>query len=371
MNSLSDDFISLLAALLRYFRRKITILAVHFEAFKNLGVDIFMHRRGAWQKSVWHGSIITLSIVGILTSGVLGGGSIVTSSYPGIGGPDPRFVDSYEPFPLGPILEGTQDTHTEYSVKPRSEIIEYEVQDGDTISIIAKKFGISQDTIKWANDIKNVNTIKPGDKLKILPVTGVAVTVKSGDTVESLAKKYQAEAQGIVDFPFNGVPDDFHLVVGQSLIIPDGQPPEVIAPRRPQPQFVAQGPASPVFSAIGGGKFVWPTGGGVTQYFAWYHGGIDIANRAAPGIAAADGGVVVVAGWPDGYGYGNRIIIDHGNGYRTLYAHLSNIYVGVGQTVSRGQIIGQMGSTGRSTGVHLHFEVHYQGVPLNPLSILR
>lgn len=315
--------------------------------------------------------MMTLALVGILTSGVFGGQSLVRSSYPGIGGSDPRFVDTYEPFPAGPVLAQAQNIPTEYSAKPRSETLEYKVQSGDTVSTIAEKFGISQDTIKWANNITNVNAIRPGDSLKILPVTGVEVTVKSGDTLQSLAKKYQADAQAIVDFPFNGVPDDFSLKSGQNLIIPDGSPPEIKAPKpKPQPQFLTQGPSSPVFSAFGGGQFIWPTRGLITQYFAWYHPGIDIANRASPAIAASDGGTVIVGGWPDSYGYGNRVVIDHGNGYRTLYAHLSNIYVSVGQVVSRGQVIGQMGSTGRSTGTHLHFEIH-KGVALNPLSILK
>ncbi len=371
MNSIFEDLAALFKALGWYSKKKTVFLATNFESLKNFLVDIFMLRRGALQKHVWHGSMIALASVGILTSGVFGGQSLVSSAYPGIGGPDPRFVDTYEPFPLGPVLAQSQDTHTEYSAKPRSEIVEYKVQSGDTISTIAEKFGISQDTIKWANNITNVNSIRPGDTLKILPVTGVAVTVKSGDSVQSLAKKYQTDAQAIVDFPFNGIPDDFSLTAGQSLIIPDGSPPEVAAPKpRSQPQFLAQGPSSPIFEAIGGGQFIWPTRGILTQYFAWYHPGIDIANHGAPVIAAADGGTVIVAGWPDSYGYGNRVMIDHGNGYRTLYAHLSNIYVSVGQMVSRGQIIGQMGSTGRSTGTHLHFEVH-KGVALNPLSILK
>lgn len=371
MNSIFEDLAALFKALGWYSKKKTVFLATNFESLKNFLVDIFMIRRGALQKHVWHGSMIALASVGILTSGVFGGQSLVSSAYPGIGGPDPRFVDTYEPFPSGPVLAQSQDTHTEYSAKPRSEIVEYKVAAGDTISTIAEKFGVSQDTIKWANNITNVNSIRPGDTLKILPVTGVAVTVKSGDSVQSLAKKYQTDAQAIVDFPFNGVPDDFSLKAGQNLIIPDGSPPEIAAPKpRPQPQFLAQGPSSPVFNAIGGGQFIWPTNGNITQYFAWYHPGIDIANSRAPAIAAADGGTVVVAGWPDSYGYGNRVMIDHGNGYRTLYAHLSNIYVSVGQVVSRGQVIGQMGSTGRSTGIHLHFEVH-KGVAINPLSILK
>lgn len=375
MNSLQDDLRSLFSALIWYSRRKIRFFAKEFEKLKNFLVEVLMKRRGEHQKRFWHGAMLGLLLVGILTSGVLGGRSLISSTYPGIGGPDPRFSDSFEPFPNGvlwdPLSGSAADTRTFISEKPRSEVIEYKVETGDTLSGIARKFDISVDTIKWANDLKT-ESIKPGQTLKILPVSGVTHIVKSGDTIESVAKKYSASAQAIVDFPFNGVPDDFSLKIGQVLVIPDGTPPEIKAPKpKPQPQYLAQGPGSPVFSAPYGAQFIWPAGGQLSQYFAWYHPGIDIANRSVPGIAASDGGIVLVAGWPDGQGYGNRVVLDHGNGYTSLYAHLSNIYVSIGQTVSRGQLIGQMGSTGRSTGTHLHLEIHYKGVPLNPLSILK
>ncbi len=331
-----------------------------------------MHRRGKFQRHVIHTSIIGLASVGILTSGVMGGDSLLASSFPSAtGSADPRQIQTFDPNAQGITLNSLIDFKTSVSSKPRSEIIDYEVKSGETISQIAEKFGVSTDTIKWANDLESKDSIKPGDKLKILPVSGVAVTVKSGDSLESIAKKYTADAQAVLDYPFNDVPDDFKLKTGQVLIVPDGSPPEAPAAPRPkiQPQYIAQGPA---FSAPGGGNFAWPTSTpGISQYFAWYHPGIDMPNPAAPPVTASDGGTVVVAGWPDNYGYGNRVMIDHGNGYQTLYAHLSNIYVSPGQTVSRGAIIGQMGSTGRSTGTHLHFEIHFKGVALNPLAILK
>ena len=372
MNSTADDLKALLRALIWYSKRKIIYLSRNFESFKNFVKDVLMAGRGIHQKRFWHGSMITLAAVGILTSGVLGGGqSLISSSFPGIGGPDPRFVSAFEPFPNGPVVAGAQDAHTNISEKPRSEIIDYKVESGDTLSSIAQKFGISTETIKWANDLTGDN-IKPGDILKILPVTGVSYTVKSGDTLESVAKKFSAEQQAILDYPFNDVPDDFSLKVGQLLIVPDGSPPQISTPKpKPQPQYLAQGPGSPAFSAPGGAQFIWPTRGVLTQYFSWYHPGIDVADRSAPGVAASDGGSVIVAGWPDASGYGNRVVIDHGNGYTSLYSHMSNIYVSSGQTVSRGQLIGQMGSTGRSTGTHLHLEIRYKGVALNPLAILK
>lgn len=371
MNSLADDLKALLHALIWYSKLKIKYFASEFEGFKNFVKDVLMQGRGAHQKSFWHGSLMTLVSVGILTSGVFGGQSLISSNFPGIGGPDPRFAQAFEPFPNGPVIAGFQDTQTNISEKPRAEIIDYKIESGDTISSIGQKFGISSDTIKWANDLTS-DSIKPGQILKILPVTGVAYTVKSGDTLVSVAKKFSAEQQPILDFPFNDIPDDLSLKVGQLLIIPDGTPPETKAPPKPklQPQYLAQGPGSPAFAAPGGAQFIWPTNGTLTQYFSWYHPAIDVANRAAPAVAASDGGVVLVAGWSN-VGYGNNVVIDHGNGYTTLYAHFSNIYVSVGQTVSRGQLIGQMGSTGRSTGTHLHLEIRYKGVALNPLAILK
>lgn len=372
MNPLHKDLHLFVKFLVSYLQKKVVCLAGYFEDFKNFAVGILMFKRGGLQKKVWHGSMIGLSAFGVLTSGVFGGQTIVSSSFPGVGGQDPRFAEVFERSTDDPILNSFYDTHTTISQKPRSEIIEYEVKSGDTISSIAQKFDISAETIKWVNDLDNLNTIKPGQKLKILPVSGVAHIVKSGDNLESVAKKYSAEQQPVLDFPFNDIPDDFKLKVGQVLIIPDGSPPVAPAKKpRPAPQYLAQGPTSPTFTAPGGGNFIWPAAGSLSQYFAWYHPGLDIANRAGPGVTAADGGVVTVAGWPDNYGYGNRVVVDHGNGYQTLYAHLSNIYVTSGQRVSRGQTIAQMGSTGRSTGTHLHLEIRYKGIALNPLAILK
>jgi murein DD-endopeptidase MepM/ murein hydrolase activator NlpD len=371
VRSKREDFAELISYIAVYFQIKICKLARLFEQFKNSVVELLMLRRGVMQKRFWHGSMIGLSAFGVITSGVVGNNTIVSSTFPGIGGQDPRFAQTIDPLTHDPVLESLQDTHTTISEKPRSEILEYEVKSGDTLSTIADKFNISQDTIKWANDLDGV-TIKPGQKIKILPVSGVAVDVKKGDSLDSLAKKYDSSAQGILDFPFNDVPDDQSLKVGQLIIIPDGTPPQTApsAPKnRPAPQFLAQGSN---FNAPGGGSFIWPTSFAyISTYFAWWHPGIDLPSPAAPPVAAADGGVVTVAGWPDNYGYGNRVIIDHGNGYKTLYAHLSNIYVSVGQTVGRGQTIGQMGNTGRSTGTHLHFEIHYKNIAVNPLSILK
>lgn len=372
MNSVRQDFSIFSRFIPIYCKRKVVFIASHFEDYKNWQVERLMFRRGVLQKRIWHSSMVGLSAFGIITSGVFGNQTIISASFPGVGGEDPRFANNFELSSNDPVLNSLYDTRTNISQKPRSEIIEYEVKSGDTTSSIAIKFNISTETIKWANDLDNIHSIKPGQKLKILPVSGVSHVVKSGDNLESVAKKYSAEQQAILDFPFNDIPDDFKLKIGQVLIVPDGTPPTAPVKPKPVSQYSAQSPSSsPTFIAPGGGSFIWPTQGLVTQSFSWYHPGDDIANRASPAITASDGGMVVVAGWPDNSGYGNRVVIDHGNGYKTLYAHMSNIYIDVGQKVSRGQTIGQMGSTGRSTGIHLHFEIRYKDINLNPLAILK
>ncbi len=372
MKSTADDLRSFSLFVVKYFRAKIVKLAHRFEGFKNFIVDLLMLRRGVMQKRFWHSSMIGLSAFGVITSGAFGTQTIVSSTFPGTNQSDPRFAQAIESSGEDTAtVESFYDTHTEISKKRRSKIEEHKVESGETLSEIATKYEIDVDTIKWANDITNVNTVKPGDTLKILPISGVAHTVVKGDTLESVAKKYSAEQQAILSWPYNDIGDDLKLKVGQMLIVPDGVPPKApLTSPRPgrEVQYIAQGVTSP---APGGGGFSWPTSGGITQRFAWYHPGIDIADRGAPPVAAADGGVVVTAGWPDNWGYGNRVVIDHGNGYKTLYAHLANIYVSVGQRVSRGQVIGKMGSTGRSTGIHTHFEIHYKGIAVNPLSILK
>jgi murein DD-endopeptidase MepM/ murein hydrolase activator NlpD len=375
VNSLFKDFRLFISFLLIYLNQKVVYLASLFEAFKNLTVDVLMFKRGILQKKIWHGSMVGLSAFGIITSGAFGGQTILSASFPGVGPEDPRFVNIYDQSSIDdPVLNSLYDTRTNISQKPRSETIEYEVKSGDTLSTIAEHFGISTDTIKWANNLEGVNSIKPGQKIKILPVAGVVHTVKSGDTLESVAKKYEAEAQGILDFPFNDVPDDFKLKVGQVLVVPNGvQPAAAPVIQRSAPtvgQFYT-GVASSTFQAPGGANFIYPTKGIVTQYFAWYHPALDIADRSGPAVVAADGGTVIVAGWPDNSGYGNRVVIDHGNGYTTLYAHFANVYVSNGERVSRGQTIGRMGTTGRSTGIHLHFEIRYKGIALNPRSVFK
>jgi murein DD-endopeptidase MepM/ murein hydrolase activator NlpD len=251
------------------------------------------------------------------------------------------------------------------------EIVDYDVQSGETLSTIAEKFGLQVDTILWANGLDNVKVkIKEGQTLKIPPVDGVIHKVKKGETVYSIAKKYSTNPQGMVDYPFNEFTNDetFAVAIGQVLMVPDGVMPQPeVAPASTIAKVLT--PDAGAVSALG--AFVWPASGGISQEYRFYHKAIDIANRSGGPVLAADSGRVTVAGWPDNSGYGNRVMIDHGNGYVTLYAHMSKVSVSPGQSVNRGDVIGYMGSTGRSTGVHLHFEIRAGGSLQNPLNFLK
>jgi murein DD-endopeptidase MepM/ murein hydrolase activator NlpD len=198
----------------------------------------------------------------------------------------------------------------------------------------------------------------------------VIFKVKSGETIETIAKKYGLpSSQPIVDWPYNEFANDetFTLTAGQMLVIPGGVPPKPTPP--PAPRLVAVASPNNLFAG-GSGQFIWPTGGTITQYFSWYHSGLDIANPIGTVVVAADGGRVISVLYQN-HDYGYHVRIDHGNGTQTLYGHLSRIDVTEGQNVNRGQQVGLMGSTGRSTGPHLHFEIYVGGRQVNPLPYLK
>lgn len=342
-----------------YLASRIHQGAHHFEFFKNFIVDKLLWKRGILHRPFTHASLLGIAFVVLVSAAVFKGTTLFATSFEideNVQGEQTQIAVTY----TNPV--------TIISEKPRDEIIEYEVKGGDTVSGVAQEFSVTVNTIRWANNLADADDIHPGDKLKILPVAGVAHTVRSGDTIFSVAKKYQAEPQAILDFPFNDVGDDFALSIGQVLIIPDGAPPE--KPKPPPVQYLARVNV-PSQSSEASGLFRWPTTGYIGQYFAYYHKGIDIVNSSAPDVVAADSGKVTVSGWPDNSGYGRRVVVDHGNGYSTLYAHLASAYVGAGEYVSKGERIGKMGTTGRSTGIHLHLEIYKNGVAQNPLSYLK
>ncbi len=344
-----------------YIVKKLHLSFLHFEKGKGVLVMALYKQRGKYVRRFMHTGMAGLAGLAMAIA------PVVAQEFPG------RSVNPWE-IPAPPAVLSlsaeSEEIQTFISDKVRDKVMDYTVREGDTVSTIAEKFGISQDTIRWQNDLKSKESIKVGQVLQILPVTGVVHKVQKGDTVYSIAKKYDSSPQAVVDFPYNTFTNDetFELAIGQTVVIPDGvKPAEILWSPLARVRQVTPDAGTVVAS----GSFVWPAQGTITQRFSWYHPGIDIANKAAPDVLAADSGTVVIAGWPDSQGFGNRVLIDHGNGYKTQYAHLQTVYVVSGQTVKRGDRIGKMGSTGRSTGTHLDFRVFYNGQPLNPLDILR
>ncbi len=283
---------------------------------------------------------------------------------------------AFEPLPIGgsPLQESgvlvrAPVPFTEIPDRPREGVITYTVQLDDTVLGIGEQFKLNPNTILWANleDLNNPFVMEVGQILLIPPIDGVLHTVKEGDTVDKIAKLYKATAEAIVGYAPNQLTSaEDPLTVGAVLIVPDGD-------RTPPEQVVAAPAArggtgtSAPWRAAG---FVWPSYGRLTQrFYLPAHPAIDIGAPTGTPVVAADEGTVITAGWSS-VGYGNLILIRHPDGYVTLYAHLSNIGVSYGDYVARGQRIGSVGSTGRSTGPHLHFEIQTGGRSYNPLVYL-
>lgn len=265
---------------------------------------------------------------------------------------------------------------TTIAERPREEIIKYTVQPGDTISTIAEEFGLTTATVLAENNLGDTSVIKPDAQISILPVDGITHIVKDGDTLQAIAKKYQASLDKIVSF--NKLPNAESIKEGQKLIVPGGRRP---APPAPKPSTSSGvriasntgsgfGPQTASGDGQSTGSLQWPIGcRTITQYFGW-HTGLDIACSFGTPLYAADGGTVQFAGWNGGYGY--SVVVKHGGCLSTRYAHIKEggIAVRVGQAVSQGQIVGYEGSTGFSTGPHIHFEVMCNGAFQNPLNYL-
>jgi murein DD-endopeptidase MepM/ murein hydrolase activator NlpD len=279
---------------------------------------------------------------------------------------------------LGPLPAGLPEPatitrlanpDTEIPTRARATIEKYVVQRGDTVFGIAGKFNVKPDTILWGNPelIDNVNLLRPGKELNILPIDGALRIVQPGDTLDNIAQVFHGSVEEIVTFSGNDLdPSDPQIAEGQPIIIPGGWR-ETVTWSLPVVTRTTRGPGGsgepgscvgPFFGPGGTYTFIWPAN---NHYLSGWdyssaHPGIDIAAGMGAPIYASDTGVVVFSG-PSLRGYGNLIIVDHGNGWQTAYAHLSQINAGCGAAVSQGQLIGLSGSTGNSSGAHLHFEM--------------
>lgn len=340
----------------------------YVEQVKDLVVGILYKRRGKFARPFLHTAVMSVLFVGITFGPLLV--QQATAEETAIA----ELPSSVLRTSTGDVAFVTEQSEEVLRFRG-GEVTEHTVQEGQTLSQIAQQYNLTVETIRWENNIVKDTDIKPGQRLRVLPMDGVLHKVQKGETVFTIAKKYglgddEAAAQPIISFPFNTFADDntFALTTGQHLFIPGGIKPE---PRVEAPRTVARITTPNAGAVSATGQFVWPAAGYISQGFSWYHKAFDIASRGGGKILAADAGTVLVAGWVDNSGYGNRVIVDHGNGFVTLYAHMSVVRVKVGQTVNKGDVLGDMGSTGRSTGVHLHFEVRKGGALLNPGEFLR
>lgn len=293
------------------------------------------------------------------------GGQVITID------PDTNESASLQPsvIPFTIALEKPAAAQGATSEQLRPDIQVYTVKSGDTVIGIANKFGLLPETLMWANtELENdPDRLSIGDQLNILPVNGVLHIVRPGDTLSSLASKYKVTVDDIVNSKLNGLANaSTAVVVGTQLVIPNGTKPFIT------PDYAATYTGTAPEDAVKGfGSFSWPVGGDVSQQYWRGHPAIDISSWTGNPVKAADSGYVVTVssgGW--GGGYGNHVIVDHGNGFVSLYAHLSSIFVRQGEEVTRGEQLGLVGNTGNSTGPHLHFEIRYDGVQRNPASYL-
>jgi len=361
MPQLVKDLLAYFIFFKKYIRSRLYKWLSRFEIVKDIIVDFLYKKRGKYARPFLHFGTIALVFLAITV------GPIVFSNSDDAKGVSSNSVLTSTAYGSNFFTKQAE----EVKLFRGGEIINHIVDEGDTISSIAERYGLEVDTILWENDLVSSSKIKPGDELRILPIDGVKHKVSRGETIYSIGKKYQldeSQVQVVVDYPFNEFLNDetFELATGQYIMVPGGV---VVGKSAPVvKRVIYQTPDAGSVTALG--SFVWPASGRITQSYSFYHKAIDIANHSGGSILAADSGTVIATGW-DSSGYGNRIVIDHGNGYHTLYAHLSVIQVQTGQRVNRGSVIGQMGNTGRSTGTHLHFEIRQGLVLLNPLTFLK
>ncbi len=282
--------------------------------------------------------------------------------------------------------------HTDVPSRPRSDVLKYTVKKGDTLIGIADKFGLEPETILWANQYvlgDNPHNLFADQELNILPVNGAYYEWSAGDGLNGVAKFFSVSPEEIIEYPGNHLDPaalgdwaNPNIEAGTRIVIPGGRREFVSwsAPVIPLDdpsvaKVLGPGACETVSAgAVGAGVFIYPVN---NRYISGYdfnpnanHSGIDLDGDEGDPVYAIDNGVVVYAGW-NKWGYGNVLVINHGNGWQSLYAHLSGIYVGCGQSVWQTNVIGAVGNTGNSSGPHLHFEMMFEGTRVDPKDYLR
>lgn len=260
------------------------------------------------------------------------------------------------PPPISRPTEGQRQPQVQPSPTPTPQgVITYTVKEGDSLWSIATRFGLDVDTLRWSNEdlVRNPDLLSVGQELTILPVKGAYHTVQTGETVETIALAYGVTPTAIMDYPLNDLHPPYQLEEGQKLVIPGG--------RRelhwPQPDL---SPDS---------LFAWPVVGQITQGYSEEHPALDLGAPYGSPVHAAQAGTVTHSGWAR-TGYGYTVILDHGEGVQSLYSHMKGSWVTVGQKVERGQLIGEVGSTGHSSSPHVHFEIRVDGQRVDPSGYL-
>ena len=232
----------------------------------------------------------------------------------------------------------------------------YIVQDGDTLWSIGTDHGLTLDTIRFANPEFRRNPdilLSIGQRLRIPPLDGALHDVVAGDTVESMATRWNVTPAEIRSFVPNGLAGDAQPIPGSVVVVPHG----TLEVNLPHP------------GATAGYAFAWPISGPVSQGYGGGHQAVDLAGPYGASVFASRGGTILSTGWAE-TGYGYLIILQHAGGYITYYSHLKGHWVEAGQWVNQGDLIGAIGSTGNSTGPHVHFEIRLNGVRQNPLAYL-
>ncbi len=345
-----------------------------------------------------HGFVLLMALAAVVLSGVnlpasdqarqpsaiAAGQSILSFSIPGNTSNTANATSTLRAVRLASndVVARQANPITQIPDRSREAIVTYTVRAGDTLFGIALQYKLNPETVLWANpDLKDTpDLMNVGMALDIPPVDGVVHIVQEGDTVAGIAEKYKVSAGAIITAEWNSLTEGQEPVVGQHLIVPGGKRELVVWQLPVKPTAAASAAFAKAHAgfcegasaaALGSGTFIWPTDshtiGG--NPYAYWHRAIDLPQKSGSPVYASDSGTVVYAGW-NTWGYGNLLVLDHGNGWQTWYAHLSQIYVMCGQQLYQGAVIGAVGSTGRSTGPHLHFETRYNGDLPNPLNVL-